>query len=421
MAWLGRAVADDAMVERGRLRHHQRQHRRRHHVAVEDTGSGRWRAAITAAAMATSSEPPTSRSTSMGSVTPTIRRTACCTATRLRSRPASSMPVPRPTHAAVSPPASAAAMAADGSCCRCPSRRRPAGRPRGRRPRPPRCRRSRRSEAGRWPPRTGCRWSACRSRRRRRRRWPDLAGEGADRRAAVAVGVEHRRRHVGGVGAHRLGGGDAVVGGEDQADRAGDAGAFGALPAGDPLGQLVQPGERPARAQDLCGPLVDGGGAGQVGPGEVGEQFVEAGGHNDVQGSVRGGARPATSSGGVGGRRPALVDAAEDVAVAPPELGLRMHAQTDLVADDNGGHRVRSRSAAVSAAVASMAASSSPRCSRLFTQSVRQSTIARSLATSASAAARSSGSSIVGHGGRSRDGGRCARTRSPSIDGGTWR
>ena len=45
---------------------------------------------------------------------PAIRRTDSCTAARFLARPSSSTPVPRPTQAAVSPPASAAAMAADG-------------------------------------------------------------------------------------------------------------------------------------------------------------------------------------------------------------------------------------------------------------------------------------------------------------------
>ena len=127
----------------------------------------------------------------------------------------------------------------------------------------------------------------------------DLAGERVDRRAAVAVGVEHRRRDVGGIGAHRLGGGDAVVGGEDQPDRPLDPRPVGALPPGDPLGELVEPRQRAARAQDLGRSLVDRGGARRVGPGQVVEQVVEAGGHSNVQGSVRGMARPATSSSAV--------------------------------------------------------------------------------------------------------------------------
>ena len=67
------------------------------------TGSLRQRAASTAAAIATSSAPPTSRSTSNGSVMPAIRATAVATASRLRARPSSSTPVPRPTQSAGSP------------------------------------------------------------------------------------------------------------------------------------------------------------------------------------------------------------------------------------------------------------------------------------------------------------------------------
>ena len=187
------------------------------------------------------------------------------------------MPVPRPTHAAVSPPARAAAMAADGVVLPMPISPTTSRSP------------SRRSTAAT----AMSTISSKRSGRQRRleadvvRRPADadvdgvdrgagLAGEGADRRAALAVGVEHRRRDVRRVGADGLGRGDAVVAGEDQPDRAVDAWPVGAVPAGDPLGQLVEPGQRAARAEDLGRPLVDGGRRRLVGARQVDEQVVQA-------------------------------------------------------------------------------------------------------------------------------------------------
>ena len=105
----------------------------------------------------------------------------------------------------------------------------------------------------------------------------DLAGERADRRAPVPVGVEHRRGDLDRIGADGLGRGDAVVGGEDQPDGPLDARPLGALPPGDPLGQLVEPGEGAARAQDVGRPFVDGGGRRRIGRRQVAQQVVEPG------------------------------------------------------------------------------------------------------------------------------------------------
>ena len=95
--------------------------------------------------------------------------------------------------------------------------------------------------------------------------------------------------------------------------------------------------QRAARAQDVGRPLVHGGGARRVGAGQVVEQVVEAGRHSSVQGSASGRARPATSSSArVGGRGPALVDPAEQVAVAPAELGLGCTPRPTSLRDDDG-------------------------------------------------------------------------------------
>ena len=241
-----------------------------------------------------------------------MRRTACCTAARLRARPASSTPVPRPTHAAVSPPASAADRAADGvvlpipispSTSRSPSRRSTAATatPTISSKRSGVSAASKRmSPVGRPMPTSTASTVA-----------PGVTGEGADRRAALPVGLEHRRRHRRRVGADGLGRGDAVVAGEDQPDGTLDPRPVRAVPTGDPLGQLVEPRQRAAGTQDLRRPLVHRRGRHRVGVRQVAQHAVQRRHASSAHGSSSASARPATSSSdAIGARGEALVDPA---------------------------------------------------------------------------------------------------------------
>ena len=121
----------------------------------------------------------------------------------------------------------------------------------------------------------------------------------------------------------------------------------------------------------------------------------------------------------VGGRGPALVDPAEQVAVAPAELGLGVHAEADLVADDDGRRRARGgcRRSGVGGRRRRSSASSSPRCMQVADpQREAVDDHERVAGDRASAPARSSGSSIVGHAAAARrGGGRCAAARSSST------
>ena len=232
MARFGRAVADDAVVEGRRLGERQGQHGGGDHIAVEDDGDRAVSGLEAAAAIATSSAPPTSRSTSSrigdagDAADSGLHRLAACGPDPRRRRPCRAPPSQWPRH----PPARQRRPQPPW-CCRSPSHRARAGwcrgRPQRRRPSDDGSKRS----AVTAPARSGCRRWDRRSRRR-------CACTVAPTCRAKALSVDLpcwyavyiALRHVGGVGADRRRRGDSVVGGEDQRRGTVDGRRRGALP-----------------------------------------------------------------------------------------------------------------------------------------------------------------------------------------------
>ena len=178
------------------------------------------------------------------------------------------------------------------------------------------------------------------------------AGERVDRRAALAVGGEHRLGHARRVGADLRRRGDAVVGGEDQSGRLSHGGRGRCVASPPPTRRSRR--ARPAhRSVAGCRPR---GRAPRRGRSRrpAAERRVDRGGVSSRCGSGLvvddGGVVEAEGPAGdeevrvlrVGG--PALVHRAEDVAVPAPERGVGVHAEADLVRDDDDG--VGSRGAA---------------------------------------------------------------------------
>ena len=211
---------------------------------------------MAAAAMATSSAPPTSRRTSIGSVMPAMRRTACLHGGALAGE---SLVVD--AGAAADPGRRlaagerAAAIAAAAWCCRCPSRRARAGRSRvARRRRCAVCTTSSNALRSQRRSRTGCRrsgrptptsiavTSAPAMRAKRVDRRASLRGYAASIAAVTSVGI----------GADRRRRGHAVVGGEDQRRPAvATAGRSVRCQPATHCGDLVEPGQRAARSEDV--------------------------------------------------------------------------------------------------------------------------------------------------------------------------
>ena len=230
-----------------------------------------------------------------------------------------------------------------------------------------------------------------------------VAGEGADRRSTLAERGEHRLGDAGRVGADLGRRGDAVVGGEDQPGRSGDLRERVAMPAGDPFGDLVEPAQArrsgarcwpPARApRRLRQRRVAGGRRGRRAASSSGRRCRCRRAHAST---ARGSwsderATGDEQHGPVGGRGPDLVDPAEHVAVVPPDVGLGVDAEADLVGDDDRRRRARRGGRRrVSRAAATTTSSASPRHSRLLTQSVMQSTI-----TNESVGERERGAEVV--------------------------
>ncbi len=182
-----------------------------------------------------------------------------------------------------------------------------------------------------------------------------VASEGADRRPAFAERGEHRFGDARRVGADLGRRGDAMVGGEDQPGGSGDLRERVAMPAGHPFGDLVEP----ARARRS--------GAGCWPPARARRRLRQ---RRDAEG--RRGRRATTSCAGrrgswassrehrarvverqratgdeqqrtFGGRGPDLVDASEHVAELPAHVGRRVHAETDLVGDRRRSARCEPR------------------------------------------------------------------------------
>ena len=93
----------------------------------------------------------------------------------------------------------------------------------------------------------------------RRHGGPGVAGEAADRRAALGEGGEHRRRDLRLEGADLCRRGHAVIGGEHHADGTLDRRERLPMPAGDPRRQVVEPLQRAGRAEDVGGAGVHSG------------------------------------------------------------------------------------------------------------------------------------------------------------------
>ena len=226
--------------------------------------------------MATSSDPPTSRRISSGSVTPAIRRTDSWTAARLRASPSSSTPVPRPH-----PGCGLAAGECGGD------RRR-------------RCRvadadlsEDQQVAVERVDGLEGEFDDLVEALGGKRRFVADVAGrspdadvdradrrpgdpcERGDGRAALFERPEERFGDPGRIRADLGRGGHAVVGGEHQRRGPIDGGGGGPLPTGDPRGDLVEPGQRPARPQEMLRSLVDRVERRLVVSGQIGQPFAQ--------------------------------------------------------------------------------------------------------------------------------------------------
>ena len=220
-------------------------------------------------------------------------------------------------------------------CRRCPSRRARAGRRRAPRPSRTGSRRRARSVPSPAPARCGCRRWANRPRHRRRTVAPAWRAKRVHRRTPSAECLEHRRGDRRRVGAHPLGLGDAVVGGEDQPDRPLDSWPISALPAGDPLGQFVEGGQRALVAagsgRPVRGPQPRPWGRARGGR----EQLMQQRHPIIPHGSSRRNARPATTSRVVSAAAATIWFTRPSRSRYRPELALGMDPGADLVAHDD--------------------------------------------------------------------------------------